>query len=108
MNLADRKFSAYTTQSCDDVEAFTATVKWIFETLEDGHIFRKLAVLGSLQHSERLLSDKDSPFSKLLVEIGEIGRDLARAVRHNQEVSETSLHINRKHLEDPHLVTYWC
>ncbi|TID23406.1 hypothetical protein E6O75_ATG03042 [Venturia nashicola] len=60
-NLAAQIFSRYTSESRDDDDdkAFTRTVKWIFKEFEHGHEFRKLAILGAVQHSGRLLKDED-------------------------------------------------
>ncbi|RDI83874.1 hypothetical protein Vi05172_g6275 [Venturia inaequalis] len=63
-------------------EIWAATIREIYaNTAEDDRI-RDVIITAALRNSYHLLEKKDGAFSSMMVELGEFGRDLARASRH--------------------------
>jgi len=60
---------------------FAAIVKWTYENTEKHDQARKVVVLATIVHMKHLLGNDDEEFSKMMEELGEYGRDVAKAMR---------------------------
>jgi hypothetical protein len=108
MDLAVSKFSKSTKRGFRDNDAFTYTVRWVYKKLPEGHLFRNLALLGILENMPSLLEDNQGPCCTLMVENGEIGKDVARALRCNQDIKWGDYTAADRRPGATLLTTYWC
>lgn len=70
-------------------DMWAATVREIYTNTAEDDKVRELVITGALRNLNRLLEDKDSAFSTMMLELGGFGRDIARIARYASDFQDS-------------------
>jgi hypothetical protein len=94
VGLALSKLTDSITRLIQNESLFVSEVKWACKYVKERDVFNNLMVVEVIKNMTKFLDDKDGLMPQAMLEVCQIGRDVARALRYGHEMKYKTFAIS--------------